>query len=133
MANKVFVTGIHHAAMDAKDFDASFRFYTEVLGFTPVLQWGEGQKRACLLDTGNGSHLELFAAAVAGERPEGCWKHIALTCTDTKAALERVRAAGCPITLEPLDVTIPAASPHPVRIAFFKGPDGEVIEFFEAR
>ena len=46
--------------------------------------------------------------------------------------IERVRAAGMPITVEPKDVTIPSR-PHalPLRLAFFKGPGGEVFELFQ--
>jgi glyoxylase I family protein len=133
MANHVQVTGIHHIAMDVKDIDASIRFYSEVLGFEPVMAWGEGAKRACMLHAGNGSHIELFQGQPAEARPEGHWKHLAFTCADTRSAIERVRAAGFKITLDPKDVTIPSQPPCPVRIGFFLGPDGETIEFFEAR
>lgn len=48
------------------------------------------------------------------------------------AMLEKVRAAGAEVTMETKDLTIDSsAGPIPARIAFFKGPDGEVIELFE--
>lgn len=132
MPNNVNVTGFHHIAMDVKDIDASMRFYTQVLGFGIACTWGEGEKRACMIDCGNGNHVELFQAKPGENRPDGHWKHLALKCTDTKAAIERVRAAGFPVTVETKDVTIPSSpAPLPIRIAFFKGPDGETIEFFQ--
>jgi hypothetical protein len=42
---------------------------------------------------------------------------------------ERARAAGVVITIETKDVVIPSIpKPTPVRLAFCKGPDGEIIE-----
>jgi hypothetical protein len=46
-------------------------------------------------------------------------------------ALEAARAAGADITVETRDVTISTEPPLQLRIAFFKGPDGEVIELFQ--
>ena len=131
MSNHVFVTGFHHMAMDVKNFDRSMEFYTQVMGFSLARLWGEGEKRGCLLDTGNGNYLELFAATPMDNRPEGHWKHLALNCADTAAAIGRVQAAGYQVTMETKDISIPATPPLPARIAFFKGPDGELIEFFQ--
>jgi glyoxylase I family protein len=133
MSNHVSVSGFHHIAMRVKDFDASVKFYTQALGFPVFRAWGEGEKRAAMIDTGNGNYLELFANGPGGVRPDGHWIHLALRCTDTKSAIEKARAAGCTVTMEPADITIASVPPYPVRIAFFKGPDGELIEFFETR
>ena len=124
--------GIHHVAMKVPDFDESVRFYTDVLGFTEAHRWGEGDKRAVLLDTGDGSHVEIFAG---GERRDAAASiiHFALRSTDVDAAIERARAAGAEVTVEPTDVEIPCDPVLPVRIAFYKGPAGETIEFFHDR
>jgi glyoxylase I family protein len=64
--------------------------------------------------------------------PEGAILHYALRTTDCDAALERARAAGATVTMEPK--TIPLESEPQkitIRIAFCKGPDGELIEFFQ--
>ncbi len=49
---------------------------------------------------------------------------------DVDAAIARVRAAGRPITLEPRDAVL---GDYPVRVGFFKGPAGEIVEFFGER
>ncbi len=134
MANNVSVNGFHHIAMKVKDFDASLKFYTQTLGFPVQITWGEGDRRAAMIDMGNGNCVELFAGGPQGTRPEGHWLHLALRCADTKSAMERVKAAGYEVTMETRDVTIDARPAKlPVRIGFFKGPDGELIEFFEVR
>ena len=131
--NTSVVSGFHHVALRVSDFDASVRFYTEVLGFTQKLSWGAGDNRAGMLDSGDGVSLELWAGGSAEPAPQGAILHFALRCKDVAAAIDRVRSAGAEVTVEPKDVDIPSDPPTPVRVAFCKGPDGELIEFFQER
>lgn len=123
--------GFHHVAIRVRDFDVTCRFYTEVLGFTERLAWGEKPKRACMLDTGDGNYLEVFEGSGDQPQPEGGFIHIALRVADCREAIERVRTAGMEVTMEPKELVIEAQTPTPVCIGFFKGPDGEVVEFFQ--
>lgn len=127
--------GFHHVAIRSRDLDKTVTFYTSVLGFKPAVAFTFNGQRAMMLDTGDGNYLEIF------ERPEqplideeAAILHFAIRTDDCNAAIERVRAAGMPITTEPTDVqldTTVGPNPLPIRIAFFKGPDGEVVELFE--
>lgn len=54
--------------------------------------------------------------------------HIALATTDTRQATEQVCQAGYTIKTEPKDVKL---GPIAATIAFFYGPNGETIEFFQ--
>lgn len=121
--------GIHHIAIRAADFEKSLAFYTEGLGMTIAMTWGEGDGRAAMLDCGGGC-VELFAGG-AGEKPEGVWLHLAFNCTDPDAAFARALAAGAREQKPPFDITITATPPQPVRLAFVIGPDGEILEFFK--
>jgi glyoxylase I family protein len=122
--------GFHHIAMRVRDFDASYRFYTEGLGFKQKITWGQGSQRAAMLDSGDGNYLEIFAGGSDMPKPEGQLLHFALRTTDTDRAVAAARAAGAEITVEPKDVEIASVPVTKVRLAFCKGPDGEVIEFF---
>ena len=112
--------GFHHVAMRAKDFDASVRFYVQALGFRPWITWGkpaagdQGDSRAIMLDTGDGSHLEIFAGGT-GQAPEGAFIHIALNTTDCDAAIGRARSGGAKVTMEPQTLTIDSL-PAPTQV-----------------
>lgn len=127
--------GTHHVAVQTRDWNASLRLYREVLGMNPVAEFGPEDRRIMLLDTGDDSHIELFQPT--GETPTpGCPSpndpvtHIALATTDTRTAIEHVRSHGYEVTVEPKDLNLGGLD---VTISFFKGPSGEVIEFFQTR
>ena len=99
--------GFHHVSVNVADFDGAVKFYTETLGFRPDISWGEGDKRAVMLDTGDGNYLEVFAGGTPGLKPQGALLHLALRTDDCDAALARVRAAGAVVTGSPLTLTSP--------------------------
>lgn len=98
-----------------------------------------------MLDTGDGNYLEVFERdaspqadspqadqSTLGAAPEPNILHFCLRADDVDAAVERARAAGAQVTVEP-------KYPEPfekiglkARIAFIKGPDGEICEFFQS-
>lgn len=125
------ISGFHHTAIRSAHFDASVRFYTTALGLKIKVTWGESPARAVMLDAGDGNYVEIF------ERPpfdaaESTLLHFALRTDDCAAMTEAVRAAGAEVTMEPKELTIDSsAGPIPVKISFFKGPDGEVVELFQ--
>ena len=125
--------GFHRVAMRVRDFDASLAFYRDLLGMKPLLSWGSGDKRAAMLDSGDGSCVELFAGG-AGQAGEGAWMHLALRTTRVDEVCQAVRQAGMTVTVEPKDVDIPSQpQTTKVRLCFFKGPDGEIVELFQLR
>ena len=132
MANKKIPNiGVHHLALASANFDKSMKFYTEGLGFETVASWGEGTGRAALLDIGNGSHFEIFANGTPNEEKDVKFVHFAFATTNPDMAYNNALAAGAVSHMEPKSLDIPAAPPIPVRIAFVKGPDGELLEFFK--
>lgn len=125
------IKGTHHISIKANGkaaFDEAVKFYHEILGMPFVRTWGEGDASGAMLDTGN-SIMELSAAGDDNKK-SGSIRHFALTTDHVDEVVERVRAAGYPITVEPKDVCIQSEPPFPIRIAFCVGPCGEEIEFF---
>lgn len=132
--NKVILGGgCHHIAVQTRDWDASIKLYRDVLGMPIVAEFGSPERKIVLLDMGDGSHMELFqpqadTPALGAAAPNDPIMHFALATTDTETATEHVRQAGYEITVEPKTVDLGALT---VTLAFFRGPNGESIEFFQ--
>ncbi len=125
--------GMHHVALQTRDWDASLRLYQDVLGMSVAAEFGTPERKVVLLDMGDGSHMELFQPTaktppVGDEAPHDPYAHVALATTDARAAIEHVRRAGYPVTVEPKDVVLGTLR---ATIAFFEGPSGETIELFQ--
>ena len=122
---------VHHIAIICKDYTASKKFYTEVLGFTIRQEIYRKERDSYKLDLAlNGTYcIELFSfpdPPPRPSRPEAAGlRHIAFEVNDigeTVAALDK------------LDITV-----EPVRIdeftnkkfTFIADPDGLPIEFYE--
>ena len=130
--SKIAGLGTHHIAVQTVDYEASVKFYTEVMGMSEVVGFENQGRRAVILDIGDGSHMELFEP-IPGTQPSNDAAgnvvfHFALQTTDIEQALERVRAAGMEITVE---LTTVQMGPLNISLAFFKGPSGEVVEYIQ--
>lgn len=135
MGNNVVLGGggFHHVSISVMDFDASVKFYTEVLGFKQTAVWGNDDRKATMLDSGDGCCIEIFGGETSAPKPEGYFTHIALRAANTGSVIERAKAAGIEVTKEPLDISIPSSPSIDAKIAFIKGPDGESIEIFQVK
>ncbi len=125
------VKGIHHVGIYYKDeatFNQAVALYVDVLGLTVVRRWGKDGAPCIMLDTGNGI-VELFSNA-GEQRPVGTYGHVALATDNPDACVAAVRAAGYEVIVEPKDITFPCQPPAHARLAFFRGPAGEEVEFF---
>ena len=127
--------GLHHVTIQTRDWEASLHLYQEILGMQVVAEFGPEERRMMLLDVGDGSHIELIAPtadspAVGDPADSDPLVHLALATPDAAASIEPVRRAGYEVTLEPKDVVLADLE---ATVAFFKGPNGEVIEFFQTR
>ena len=123
--------GFHHVAIKCQDLDKSIAFYG-AFGMTVERTWGEGDSRACMVSVGNGNYLELFAGGAKGDKPEGFVIHFAIRVDDTQAMFDLALKQGAEVVKPVTALTIPSKPEAlPVTLAFVKGPDGEIIEFFQ--
>jgi glyoxylase I family protein len=124
--------GFHHVAIRTADWDRSLKFWQEAMGFQLAVQWNEPPRRACMLDTGDGNYLEVFEREPLPEGAGGgVILHLCFRTDNVDAAVERARAAGAEVTVEPKSIELSGTITVPVRLAFIKGPGGEICEFFQ--
>ena len=118
-----------HISITTQRLEESIRFYRDLLGMQVVREMQIGERRLVQLDIGDGCLVELSdPAPETKEMPSSPvpLNHIGLTMDDITGAVERVRAAGYLITVEPRE-----SSAAKIRLAFVKGPNGESIEFMQ--
>jgi catechol 2,3-dioxygenase-like lactoylglutathione lyase family enzyme len=120
---------LHEITLVAGDGARSLTFYRDLLGFPLVAQPGA---TTWLLDMGNGHRLHLQSAAAPTQPspwlPDDLqpgYRHLGFQVQSTDATSARLKAAQVLFTLDPLDAT------GGVRIAFFKDPDGILLEVVE--
>ena len=124
------ITGIHHISLKCgtkEDFEKAKDFYLNVLGFSVLREWPDG----IMIDSGAGL-LEIFSNG-EGIRTKGALRHIAFATDDADGIVEKVKAAGYKVFIEPNDIVIRSDPEFPARMAFCFGPLGEEIEFFQER
>lgn len=137
------MSALHHVALRCRDFDRSVAFYQDVMGLRPLLGFkiDQGTRRVLLMAGEDSVRVELFESPSHPETEQDpLFMHLCFRSDDCRSDLERVRAAGYEVTEEARTVTLEnwcsdqadaAPSNCEVTFGFFKGPDGELLEFFE--
>ena len=121
------ILGLHHISLKTKDdleYEKVRAFYVDLLHLRLLKEC----ETCTLFDTGSGI-VEVFRNGTE-PMPQGVIRHMAFAVDDVDAAIEKVRAAGYPIHVEPKDVQIGGDPAFPARIVFCFGPRGGQIEFF---
>ena len=122
--------GYHHVALRVRDFAKTVAFY-EKLGCTLVRTWGPEDKPMGMMDVGGGNLIEIFSGGKEDPEQDPKFEHIALKSENPDADFAAALAAGAKPHTEPKDVNIGGS--YPVRIAFVRGLNDEVIEFFQEK
>lgn len=113
---RAVISGLNHLTFAVTDLEASFGFYTRVLGLSPVARWEGG---AYLL--AGEDWITLIAALNARGAPRSDYTHAAFTVApeDFEAASRRVAGAGARL---PQENRTEGAS------LYFLDPDGHRLE-----
>lgn len=124
--------GIHHVAMNVVDFEGTIRFYTEALGCSLLRKWPVESPGAAMLDAG-GSIIEIFQKEAVTTDEKAVIPHFALVSDDVDGDYRRALEFGAKPHIEPTDTVIHSDPEVSVRIAFFVGINGELVELFQER
>lgn len=124
--------GIHHVAIICSDYEASKRFYTEVLGFQILQETFREARNSYKLDlqVSDQEAIELFSfpePPPRPSRPEACGlRHLAFRVEDLDAAVAGLQSKG--VAVEPIRLDELTNR----RFTFFQDPDGLPLELYEA-
>jgi len=138
------IEGMDHVGIVVAHMDQTIKFYQEMLGFSLIARYDPGspyQKEIAYLKFPGNSQakIELYsmkqptAGDVSYERKVGM-REIALTVTDVRAEIDRLRAAGAEVMAEPSTTEANGLPPDsPVRRrtrAAIKAPDGVIVGLY---
>lgn len=124
------IKGFHHVAVNTADFDGTEKFYTGLLGLKKSKAWGSEGSRCAMYACEDGSNIELFEVKNGVDNPESPIVHFAFNVDDPDAFAEAVSKEGYEITVAPKTADVIGTPGFRARLAFCKGPNGEMIEFF---
>lgn len=125
------ISQLHHIAIICSDYEASKKFYTEVLGFTVVNEVYRKARQSYKLDLSlNGQYLiELFSFPDPPARPTTPeatgLRHIAFGVDDISAWVTFLQSRN--ITVEPIRIDEYTQK----KFTFFRDPDQLPIELYE--
>jgi catechol 2,3-dioxygenase-like lactoylglutathione lyase family enzyme len=146
------IRGIHHVAISTPDLDRLAAFYTDVLGFEPVMSTGWRDRpiidriigldgsaaRQVMLRAGN-AYLELFEyssptpRAVDPASPstpsDHGYTHFCIDVIDIDAEYARLSASG--MTFHTSPPTVDELGNARLRAIYGRDPDGNIVELQE--
>jgi len=119
---------LHKAAVVVDHVADAERFYTEVLGLTVTERipsgTGADDEDYVMLHAGPAT-LELMPRKAMGVAPG--FHHLSFRVADVDAAAAALRERGATMEKEPFD------APGGLRLAFFRGPGGVLLQLFQRR
>jgi len=121
---------ILHTCLNVSDIDRSIDFYTSKLGLklTSRREVKQNNAEIAFLKDERGGAIELTHWRDKRSLAEGDnFDHIAFAVNDVTAEIERLRAGGVAIAMEPFSLHGSAS-----KIAFIKDPDGNWLELIQA-
>jgi len=130
--NMHLLKSIHHIAIICSDYEASKKFYTEILGLGIVAEHYRAERQSYKLDLRLGDHyvIELFSFPNPPKRisnPEAAGlRHLAFAVSDLDEAIKHLNENG--VATEPIRVDEFTGK----RFTFFSDPDGLPLELYES-
>ncbi|MEJ3718698.1 VOC family protein [Paenibacillus polymyxa] len=139
------VKGLAHVAIQARDYQATIAFYTEVVGFKRGHHWSlpsfRIQEASMLISPDQRTCLEIFdndavipaqgkKAASEHDVAHGALLHFAFYVDNVDEIYQKALTHGAKTFVEPNQLTL-GEPPLVVTNALVHSPNGEVIEFIE--
>lgn len=125
------ITAVHHVAIICSNYEASKKFYTEVLGFQILREVYREERESYKLDlcVGNTYQIELFSFPTPPKRisfPEATGlRHLAFSVSSIEEAVSHLQKHG--IQTESIRIDEITGK----HFVFFQDPDGLPLELYE--
>ena len=125
------LSGIHHIAIIASDYEKSRAFYVEKLGFAVISEHRRPERGDVILNlrVDENTQIELFGMPSPPPRvtgPEACGlRHLAFQVDDIEAAVAELAAQG--VVCEPIRIDPYTGK----KMTFFRDPDDLPLEMQE--
>jgi lactoylglutathione lyase len=120
---------ILHTCLNVSNMDRSIDFYTSKLGLklTSRREVKQNNAEIAFLKDENGGAIELTQWRDKKSLAEGDnFDHIAFAVNDVAAEIERLKAGGVAVAMEPFSLQGSTS-----KIAFIKDPDGNWLELIQ--
>jgi lactoylglutathione lyase len=115
---------LHHIGMNVQSLERSKEFYQTHFGFKEEMYFNWGSENILFLKKGD-NRLELIEEPEEDDRSKRTFLHIALEVVELEKELGLLKEKGLMPVEGPLDLE------NGWKVAFFFGPDGEIIEIVE--
>ena len=125
------IKAIHHVAIICSDYEASKKFYVQVLGCSIVKETFRSERNSYKLDLQfeNGDAIELFSFPDPPQRvssPEACGlRHLALAVEDIEASVAYLKSHQVEVEQIRIDDITEK------KFTFFRDPDNLPLEMYE--
>lgn len=122
------VKGFEHVGIQVRDIEKSIEFYQQVAGLQLIDRFlhTDGNMKLAFLGVDGSIIVELIEGYNPDLPAEGKVHHVALKVSGIEGEEERLKELGAELIYD--DIT---TLPNGAKYLFFKGPDGEWIEYFE--
>lgn len=115
---------LSHIGLKVKDLNKSVRFYQELLQCENLKTFEADNFRAVIVKC-RGNTIELIEDSQAKKKPVGVIEHIAFKVEDIEEEVGKLRASGVECISKSIE------NFENLKLFFFRGPDGEMLEFIE--
>ncbi|GAA0123076.1 MAG: VOC family protein [Clostridium argentinense] len=116
---------MNHVGVTVKDMEASKKFYSEILDGIIDHEYEDENVHLCFIKSGNGVIELVQRKKVESSFNIGVVEHIAFTVENLEDEIEKLKENNVEIISESPRVC------DKKLIAFFKGPNGEKLEFVQ--
>lgn len=115
---------LSHIGLRVKDLDKSVKFYQELVQCESLKTYEANNFKAVLVKC-RGNTIELIEDSLTGKKADGVIEHLAFKVDNIEEEIKKLKARGVECISQSVE------NFEDIKLFFFRGPDGEMLEFIE--